>query len=185
MQPSSRGFYMAVLAGVFAALASVFAKVAASHDGAQNVVLTLSNLTKMVSTNAHFVFATEDMVVLVIILVRLFGVVGIFGSNAVQWIFFSKSLQLCSSSVVATVTSTAANFVLTAYISWMLFKEHLPLLWWCGSSLIIMGCFWFTMAAKASSALAHLQMAKKQFSETLLFILINLKHVFFFFTLRD
>lgn len=39
--------------------------------------------------------------------------VGIFGSNAVQWIFFSKSLQLCSSSVVATVTSTAANFVLT------------------------------------------------------------------------
>lgn len=56
---------MAVLAGVFAALASVFAKVAASHDGAQNVVLTLSNLTKMVSTNAHFVFATEDMVVLV------------------------------------------------------------------------------------------------------------------------
>ena len=38
--------------------------------------------------------------------------IGIFCSNAVMWIFFSKSLQLCS-SVVATVTNTAANFFFT------------------------------------------------------------------------
>ncbi|KAK7481724.1 hypothetical protein BaRGS_00027097 [Batillaria attramentaria] len=110
---ASKGVHMAVMAGFSAACASIFAKTAASEDGAHSVVTVLSALAKAVSIDLHRLLFSHDGVVLTILLVRFIGVIGIFVSNAVMWIFFSKSLQLCSSSVVATVTNTAANFMLT------------------------------------------------------------------------
>ncbi|KAL8616278.1 hypothetical protein ACOMHN_056221 [Nucella lapillus] len=134
-----RGIYMALMAGVSAAFASIFAKTAVSEDGAHNVANLLSAVVKSLNSNLHRVLFAHDMIVLTLLVIRGIGILGIFVSNAVMWIFFSKALQLCSSSIVATVTNTAANFFFTASVSWLLFEEKLPLLWWCGSSLILTG----------------------------------------------
>ena len=40
----------------------------------------------------------------------------IFVCNGIMWTFFTKSLQYCSSSVEATVTNTASNFLCTVSI---------------------------------------------------------------------
>ncbi|XP_076470148.1 uncharacterized protein LOC143300398 [Babylonia areolata] len=136
---NGRGVYMALIAGFCAAFASIFAKTAVSEDGAHNVASLLSYLAKSVNSHLHRVLFGHDMIVLTLLVIRGTGVLGIFASNALMWICFSKALQLCSSSVVATVTNTAANFFFTACVSWLLFEETLPVLWWCGSSLILAG----------------------------------------------
>ncbi|KAK7114453.1 uncharacterized protein [Littorina saxatilis] len=135
---NGKGVYFAMMAGFSAAFASIFAKTAASEDGAHSVANMLSSLTKAASSDLHRFLFDQRLIVFTLLAIRGIGVLGIFVSNAVMWIFFSKSLQLCS-SIVATVTNTAANFFFTACVSWVLFEEKLPVLWWCGSSLIVTG----------------------------------------------
>lgn len=59
--------------------------------------------------------------------------------NANVWTLYVKALQSASSSLVATVTSTATNYILSAIIGILIFKEVTSLLWWTGIGFIISG----------------------------------------------
>ncbi|XP_065254478.1 transmembrane protein 42 [Emys orbicularis] len=68
------------------------------------------------------------------------GCVGlVFACNAVMWTFFAKALHYSSSSATATVTTTASNFISSAFLGKLLFGETRALLWWVGISVTLCG----------------------------------------------
>ncbi|XP_068603057.1 transmembrane protein 42-like [Brachionichthys hirsutus] len=63
----------------------------------------------------------------------------LFTCNAVMWTFLSKALRCSSSSAQTTVTTTASNFVSSAFLGQLLFGEAQMTLWWVGISLTLSG----------------------------------------------
>ncbi|KAL3860749.1 hypothetical protein ACJMK2_010824 [Sinanodonta woodiana] len=131
-----RGIALALIAGSMAALGSTSAKLAMT-----------GHILEGICTNvlSHLMVAEEDQSMSNSIChsvsfgLRVACFLGIFIFNALMWTFYTKSLQFCRSTVEATVTNTAANFLLTAVIGFMLFGEHLSVKWWLGSCLILTG----------------------------------------------
>ncbi|XP_046585230.1 transmembrane protein 42-like [Haliotis rubra] len=150
---TSQGLLLALFAGSMAALASVCAKLATSYDEANNIS---ENIWEAYS---HFLGIEFPMMEeetgkheKTVLAVRLCGVVGIFLCNGLMWTLFTKSLQLCSSSVDATVTNTAGNFLVTAVLSRLMFQERLPVLWWLGSCCILLGLLLIHRGGRQSQA---------------------------------
>ncbi|XP_019392900.1 PREDICTED: transmembrane protein 42 [Crocodylus porosus] len=68
------------------------------------------------------------------------GCVGlVLAFNAVMWTFFAKALRYSSSSATATVTTTASNFLSSAFLGKLLFGETHTLLWWAGITMTLCG----------------------------------------------
>ncbi|KAL7887185.1 hypothetical protein AOLI_G00049060 [Acnodon oligacanthus] len=65
----------------------------------------------------------------------------LFVCNAVMWTFFAKALRHFSSSARATVTTTASNFISSAFLGHIIFGESHALLWWVGIFLTLLGLF--------------------------------------------
>ncbi|XP_068189607.1 transmembrane protein 42 [Antennarius striatus] len=63
----------------------------------------------------------------------------LFTCNAVMWTFLSKALRCSSSSTRTTVTTTASNFVSSAFLGQLIFGEAQMTLWWVGVSLTLSG----------------------------------------------
>ena len=75
--------------------------------------------------------------------------------NAVMWGLFTRALTLATSTVRVSVINTSANFILTAVLGAVIFRESLPGkvnngrksshtkcitgLWWLGASLLVAG----------------------------------------------
>lgn len=72
----------------------------------------------------------------------------IFLCNALMVNFSSKSLDLCSSAVLAVVTSTGLNFFFSAAFGFLFFDEPLNLQWAAGASFILVGLWFINAAAK-------------------------------------
>ncbi|CAH1779827.1 unnamed protein product [Owenia fusiformis] len=124
------GQSLALLAGVFASLATVAGKLAMSSEIAD---FFLGLCQKQMSSEMNpqcgeIIFGLRAI---------FFGMIFLF--NAIMWTLFTKSLQKCSSSLVATVTNTASNFFTSALLGKLLFGEILTLRWWCGASMIVLG----------------------------------------------
>lgn len=120
----SHGLTLAVIAGVMASLGSTCAKLAMSGDVIKSHCQLLAGTTICQQ---------------VCLYIQVMFFLLIFVCNAIMWTFFTKSLQYCSSSVQATVTNTASNFLFTALVGLVLFNESLSLRWWFGSLLILLG----------------------------------------------
>uniref|UniRef100_A0A3B5MP61 Transmembrane protein 42 n=1 Tax=Xiphophorus couchianus TaxID=32473 RepID=A0A3B5MP61_9TELE len=63
----------------------------------------------------------------------------LFTCNAVMWTFLAKALRYSSSSTRTTVTTTASNFVSSAFLGQLIFGEPQITLWWVGISLTFSG----------------------------------------------
>uniref|UniRef100_A0A8C6NVF3 Transmembrane protein 42 n=1 Tax=Nothobranchius furzeri TaxID=105023 RepID=A0A8C6NVF3_NOTFU len=63
----------------------------------------------------------------------------LFTCNAVMWTFLAKALRYSSSSTRATVTTTASNFISSAFLGQLIFGEAQITLWWVGISLTFSG----------------------------------------------
>uniref|UniRef100_A0A9J7ZY91 Transmembrane protein 42a n=1 Tax=Cyprinus carpio carpio TaxID=630221 RepID=A0A9J7ZY91_CYPCA len=63
----------------------------------------------------------------------------LFTCNAVMWTFFAKALRHSSSSARATVTTTASNFISSAFLGHVIFGETHAMLWWVGIILTLTG----------------------------------------------
>lgn len=118
------GLSLAVTAGSMAASGSVCAKLAMSadviHAKCQNLIV--SSLCDQTTLYIRVLFFAM-----------------IFVCNAVMWTLFTKSLQFCTSSVEATVTNTASNFLCSALFGFLLFNEALSVKWLAGSFMILIG----------------------------------------------
>uniref|UniRef100_A0A8C2ZKY6 Transmembrane protein 42 n=1 Tax=Cyclopterus lumpus TaxID=8103 RepID=A0A8C2ZKY6_CYCLU len=63
----------------------------------------------------------------------------LFTCNAVMWTFLAKALRYSSSSTQTTVTTTASNFISSAFLGQLIFGEAQITLWWVGISLTFSG----------------------------------------------
>ncbi|RMZ17059.1 hypothetical protein D0860_00709 [Hortaea werneckii] len=136
----------AIASGGCAALNGVFAK------------LTTTQLTTTWATHVSRVFGLEEPSHITDMLVRgLFFLLNL-AFNAVMWGLFTRALTLATSTVRVSVINTSANFMVTAILGAMVFKESLPgglfplhiimLLadmliiagtWWLGASFLVAG----------------------------------------------
>ncbi|KAM9257904.1 transmembrane protein 42 isoform 1-T2 [Cariama cristata] len=81
------------------------------------------------------------------VLLRI-GCVGlVFACNAVMWTVFAKALRLSSSSAAASVTTTASNFISSAILGKLLFRETWTPLWWVGLAMTLCGLMLLHTAA--------------------------------------
>eukprot|EP00250_Pteridium_aquilinum_P015819 c22781_g1_i4 orf=497-865(-) len=71
-------------------------------------------------------------------LVRALGYGGVVLLNVFMWSFYVRSLKVLS-SLQATVVNFASNFLISALAGYLFFSEDLPLQWFLGASLIILG----------------------------------------------
>lgn len=56
-----------------------------------------------------------------------------------MWGLFTRALTLASSTVRVSIINTSANFIVTAVLSFIIFSESLPGLWWLGAALLVAG----------------------------------------------
>ncbi|ESO93130.1 hypothetical protein LOTGIDRAFT_232853 [Lottia gigantea] len=122
----TKGITLSIFAGSFAALASVSAKLVTSSE-----ITYISEIILGSSGNAGILQHLP-------LVIRGVCLIAVFLSNALMWTFFTKSLQYLS-SIQATITNTSTNFLVSAIIGKILFKELLPILWWIGSVFILLG----------------------------------------------
>jgi len=155
------GQIQAVGAGLCAACASLFAKLAVVSQkvpdiccGALEFVASFSgnkseSIDILKTALPQLTVAEVCSSAAICLRVLCFGLV--FAFNAVMWTLFVKSLQR-TSSVVATITNTASNFFFTAVSGWLLFGENLPASWWCGASLVVAGLLLINWDHSAAAA---------------------------------
>lgn len=94
------GFSLAVAAGFFAAMASVFSKLAFEDGGSTLKHITCPFLAENVCTN-------------VVLCLRFGCFLMLLLSNAFMWTLFVKALQGCTSTVEAAVANSGSNFIFT------------------------------------------------------------------------
>ncbi|XP_030203799.1 transmembrane protein 42 [Gadus morhua] len=71
----------------------------------------------------------------------------LFTCNAVMWTFLAKALRSSSSCTQTTVTTTASNFISSAFLGQLIFGEAQITLWWVGISLTFSGLLVLQRAA--------------------------------------
>lgn len=135
---------LAVAAGICAALASIFAKLAVASNAVTDLCTkslhSVLNWTTSPddSDGPHENSSVMDLCSSATLIIRLLCFGLMFASNAVMWTLFVRSLQ-STSSVIATITNTASNIFFTAVSGYVIFGEELPVTWWIGAALIVAG----------------------------------------------
>ncbi|KAK7147017.1 hypothetical protein R3I94_009760 [Phoxinus phoxinus] len=130
------GVFYASIAGFLAALASSSAKLSLGADYLKGVCETgLIWIDGQGSTTGVDTTACDWLH----IPLRLLCGGLLFTCNAVMWTFFAKALRHSSSSARATVTTTASNFIFSAFLGHVIFGETHATLWWVGIILTLTG----------------------------------------------
>ncbi|XP_072757689.1 transmembrane protein 42 isoform X2 [Anoplolepis gracilipes] len=106
------GAHLAVVAGVFATAGSLLGKLAGADTSS-------SSLASLLLKGVLLVF----MIV----------------CNTVGCTFFVKALHSSGSSLPVTVASAATNYICSAFVGFIVFDETTSLVWWCGTSLVLLG----------------------------------------------
>ncbi|XP_072169387.1 uncharacterized protein [Diadema setosum] len=127
---AGHGLVLAVSAGVCAASASLCAKLAMSGDEMKDLCSRNVEDVKLEHMPSCHVITT-------VLRVAVFALVFVF--NGLMWTLFTKSMQLCRSSLHATMTNSSSNLIFSGIMGKLLFGERLSLRWWFGVSLIILG----------------------------------------------
>lgn len=122
-----------VLSGIFASLASISGKFAMGYDDALWLCeVFTTTLTEMIGSSKlpcqQYVAYTRILFFILMLLI-----------NVIMWTTFVKALRYSRTSVEATLTNTATNFLFTAIFSQVFFGEFITLMWWIGTLLIIFG----------------------------------------------
>ncbi|RMZ72714.1 transcription initiation factor iia small subunit [Pyrenophora seminiperda CCB06] len=126
-QTQSAWLMLAISSGACAAFNGVFAKLTTTQltaSWASSIALTfgLSAPNKLVEYGIRSLF---------------FGMNLLF--NAIMWGLFTRALTLASSTVRVSIINTSANFIVTAVLSFFIFRESLPGLWWLGAAMLVAG----------------------------------------------
>ncbi|XP_077300463.1 transmembrane protein 42 [Arctopsyche grandis] len=108
----------ALIAGMCAAGASLFGKLAG---------------------NSEFGFNLSISVFCLVIMIAL---------NAVMWTFYSKALNLSDTSIGPTVTSAAINFIFSGILGALIFGEKPSLLWWTSMCFVLVGLLFIIKGSK-------------------------------------
>lgn len=66
----------------------------------------------------------------IVLYLRVFCFILIFVCNALMWTLFVKSLQMCNSSIEATITNTSSNLIFTVSVYMYLFMYSVSNIFW-------------------------------------------------------
>ncbi|RMZ18516.1 hypothetical protein D0862_00249, partial [Hortaea werneckii] len=127
MSKQSGWLFYAIASGGCAALNGVFAK------------LTTTQLTTTWATYVSRIIGLEEPSHITDVLVRSLFFLLNLAFNAVMWGLFTRALTLATSTVRVSVINTSANFMVTAVLGAVVFKESLPGTWWLGASFLVAG----------------------------------------------
>ncbi|KKK26488.1 hypothetical protein ARAM_001018 [Aspergillus rambellii] len=122
---------LAIASGAFAALNGLFAKLTTDEQTTSfaNSILRLFGATG--DADAH------PFGVLVIRVICL----GLnFLCNIVMWALFTRALTAAPSTTKVSITNTSANFLVTALLGMLVFREEVGGLWWVGAGMMGAGC---------------------------------------------
>ncbi|XP_066487047.1 transmembrane protein 42 [Tiliqua scincoides] len=146
--PAGRGAAYAAGAGLMGALAACCAKLALGVD-----YLRVGCLAVLAAEGEAAAAASLCAWLPMMLRVGCGGLV--LACNAVMWTLFAKALRYSTSSASATVTSTASNFVSSAFLGNLLFQETHALLWWVGISIMLCGLALLHTAPPSSAEHRH------------------------------
>lgn len=62
-------------------------------------------------------------------------------SNVFMWRCYSKALSLSSTSIHPTIVTKSSNFLLSAFVGFLVFAEPINLTWFIGFLLILLGVY--------------------------------------------
>lgn len=110
-----------ILSGVLACIVSVFMKLAFN-------LASISIITNIIDKNS-----------LLINLIRLIFIGLSIISNLLMWLFYTKSLQLSTNTLLATSINKLSNFIFTTLISYLLFNDKLTIKWFIGIQFLFVG----------------------------------------------
>jgi drug/metabolite transporter (DMT)-like permease len=60
--------------------------------------------------------------------------------NVIMWAFFTRALTAAPSTTKVSITNTSANFLITALLGMIVFREKVGGLWWLGAAMMGGGC---------------------------------------------
>ncbi|KAI4161280.1 MAG: hypothetical protein LQ342_004947 [Letrouitia transgressa] len=118
---------LAVSSGACAAINGVFAKLTTT-ELTSSWSSSISLFLHLSATNKFIEFAIRG----IFFLLNL-------AFNALMWALFTAALTRASSTTRVSVINTSSNFMLTAVLGWMIFRERLPPLWWVGGAGLVVG----------------------------------------------
>ncbi|KAF4262315.1 hypothetical protein KXW98_003797 [Aspergillus fumigatus] len=124
----SRWIILALASGTFAALNGLFAK------------LTTDEQTTAFTRSISHLFGAGDQNTFLELLVR--GVcLGLnVLCNIIMWALFTRALTASPSTTKVSITNTSANFLITALLGMIVFREKVSGLWWLGAAMMGGGC---------------------------------------------
>ncbi|GAQ09560.1 transmembrane protein 42 [Aspergillus lentulus] len=124
----SRWIILALASGAFAALNGLFAK------------LTTDEQTTAFARSISHLFGAGDQNTFLELLVR--GVcLGLnVLCNIIMWTLFTRALTASPSTTKVSITNTSANFLITALLGMVVFREKVSGLWWLGAGMMGGGC---------------------------------------------
>ncbi|EER24206.1 hypothetical protein CPC735_055760 [Coccidioides posadasii C735 delta SOWgp] len=147
---SQKWLVLALSSGTFAALNGVFAKLELGmsdilspevFNAANAVTRTTTQLTTDISQGiSRFLSFSASMDIAVEYIVRAFFFALNVLSNITMWALFTRALTAASSSTQVTITNTTANFLVTAILGMVVFRERVAPLWWLGATIMATGC---------------------------------------------
>lgn len=56
-----------------------------------------------------------------------------------MWALFTAALTRATSTTRVSIINTSSNFMFTAFLGFVIFKESLPPLWWVGAAGLVVG----------------------------------------------
>ncbi|KAF7158314.1 hypothetical protein CNMCM5623_003083 [Aspergillus felis] len=124
----SRWIILALASGAFAALNGLFAK------------LTTDEQTTAFARSILHLFGAGDQNTFIELVVR--GVcLGLnVLCNIIMWALFTRALTASPSTTKVSITNTSANFLVTALLGMVVFREKVSGLWWLGAGMMGGGC---------------------------------------------
>ncbi|KAJ6119913.1 FMN-binding split barrel-related protein [Penicillium sp. IBT 18751x] len=118
---------LAVASGAFAALNGVFAK-----------LTTDNNTTSFAQSIAHLFGLDSSPFLELLVRGACLGLNVV--CNIIMWALFTRALTAGPSTVKVSITNTASNFLATALLGMVVFREAVGVLWWLGAAMMGAGC---------------------------------------------
>ncbi|KAJ5894215.1 hypothetical protein N7495_005906 [Penicillium taxi] len=118
---------LAVASGAFAALNGLFAK------------LTTDNNTSAFAQSLAHLFGLDSSPFLELLVRGICLGLNVI-CNIIMWALFTRALTAGPSTVKVSITNTSSNFLVTALLGMVVFREAVGGLWWLGAAMMGAGC---------------------------------------------
>ncbi|KAL4980260.1 hypothetical protein BDW66DRAFT_126009 [Aspergillus desertorum] len=140
-KPKPRWILLAVASGAFAALNGLFAKLTtdAQTTSFANIILSLLGAAGGADGHPVFMYVVRGICLGMNVL-----------CNIIMWALFTRALTAAPSTTKVSITNTSANFLITALLGMIVFREKVGALWWVGAGMMGGGCILVGMREESS-----------------------------------